>query len=601
MAPIAQDASPTSVTRVVRPEDAAEEDVVEVGYSTPDRKKEKAAGAAAKVAEKKATSAAERETMRTPPPGQQVRTDVLTSQESAVSTPVASGSSPDRIATAGGGGGSAMTTTPRQPDLIEEALGELDPSDPEALTSIKSGDMIEREVAYSSGPPELFLAIEQCRWDDAVKACRDRPDQAMVWVKSSGTEQTSFDWNVWRRLPIHEACRRQPPPILLSALLDAYPASVAAKTHFGELPLHLAVGCGSNPESIHLLLASYPSAASKLDDAGRSPSDLVHEGVQHEDRAVILGSLERCLSSQKRIEDDWAAKLEYETKRHAAEVDKLSRDNRKRLAVKDMALAELAREVQSGSELLNAASSEADEREREIQRRTKAERALAEQARTSEEEVSRLRAANRELKKRIGELDGTVVRHETTIERLNGRIDALSEDMRKLCTMHDELVENDVRNVEKEMVRLIRMQKSFLNVVRDRGDAIRTILAEADVEPPQPPKPRTSTPGGGALPMRSPSPSMLLTNNGNESGSDGESSQSGCEGKPSSSADGMKKSSSRSSMLQFRRKHEPPESAKKLIKKEGQTERAVESAAKHLEKEKLLGKGKGEKKGSERQ
>jgi hypothetical protein len=60
------------------------------------------------------------------------------------------------------------------------------------------------EVIYNNSPTRLFLAIEEMNWDDAFDIIEEDPDQVRTWVRSKGTENTTFDWSVWRRLPIHE-------------------------------------------------------------------------------------------------------------------------------------------------------------------------------------------------------------------------------------------------------------------------------------------------------------------------------------------------------------------------------------------------------------
>jgi hypothetical protein len=60
------------------------------------------------------------------------------------------------------------------------------------------------EVIYNDSPTRLFLAIEEMNWDDAFDIIEEDPDQVRTWVRSKGTENTTFDWSVWRRLPIHE-------------------------------------------------------------------------------------------------------------------------------------------------------------------------------------------------------------------------------------------------------------------------------------------------------------------------------------------------------------------------------------------------------------
>jgi hypothetical protein len=62
----------------------------------------------------------------------------------------------------------------------------------------------EKEVLYSGGATALFLAIEETEWRDALDIAEAKPDQVQTWVRSTGTENTTFEWSMWRRLPIHE-------------------------------------------------------------------------------------------------------------------------------------------------------------------------------------------------------------------------------------------------------------------------------------------------------------------------------------------------------------------------------------------------------------
>ena len=62
------------------------------------------------------------------------------------------------------------------------------------------------EVLYQDGATPLFKAIEEVNWRDAHKIIQESPNQVSVWVKSTGTQNTTFDWSLWRRLPLHEVC-----------------------------------------------------------------------------------------------------------------------------------------------------------------------------------------------------------------------------------------------------------------------------------------------------------------------------------------------------------------------------------------------------------
>ena len=65
-------------------------------------------------------------------------------------------------------------------------------------------DEEEIEVPYDNGATELYLAIENAKWRDAFEIAESSPEQIRIWVRSMGTENTTFGWALWRRLPIHE-------------------------------------------------------------------------------------------------------------------------------------------------------------------------------------------------------------------------------------------------------------------------------------------------------------------------------------------------------------------------------------------------------------
>ena len=62
----------------------------------------------------------------------------------------------------------------------------------------------EMEVKYSDGATPLFLALEENEWRKALDIAEANPEQVRTWVRSTGTENTTFTWSMWRRLPIHE-------------------------------------------------------------------------------------------------------------------------------------------------------------------------------------------------------------------------------------------------------------------------------------------------------------------------------------------------------------------------------------------------------------
>lgn len=67
-------------------------------------------------------------------------------------------------------------------------------------------DQKELEVLYQDGATPLFKAIEEVNWRESHRIIQECPNQVRAWVKSTGTQNTTFDWSLWRRLPLHEVC-----------------------------------------------------------------------------------------------------------------------------------------------------------------------------------------------------------------------------------------------------------------------------------------------------------------------------------------------------------------------------------------------------------
>jgi hypothetical protein len=78
---------------------------------------------------------------------------------------------------------------------------------------------VRLRIAMSNdGATDLFVAIEDCDRQKVVAICNNENEryQPSVWVISTGTVQTTFDWSLWKLLPLHEAARRNPPSIVRS-------------------------------------------------------------------------------------------------------------------------------------------------------------------------------------------------------------------------------------------------------------------------------------------------------------------------------------------------------------------------------------------------
>lgn len=126
----------------------------------------------------------------------------------------------------------------------------------------------EYEVDYDKNITRLYEAITSCDWDVAIDAVNERPREARTWVVRHYEDSDDI---MWRFLPLHSACARQPPASLISALLKAYPEGARSIDDQGMYPLHYAAGNQASREVVRLLLVANPQAAKIADPRGMLP------------------------------------------------------------------------------------------------------------------------------------------------------------------------------------------------------------------------------------------------------------------------------------------------------------------------------------------
>jgi hypothetical protein len=122
------------------------------------------------------------------------------------------------------------------------------------------------EVDYDKNLTELYQAITDQNWERAVIVCKTNPIQAATWVVRYDDDEI-----MWRFLPIHSACARQPPASVIQALLKAYPDGAKCVDDQGMYALHYACGNQASRDVIRLLLVNFPDAAKLPDPRGMLP------------------------------------------------------------------------------------------------------------------------------------------------------------------------------------------------------------------------------------------------------------------------------------------------------------------------------------------
>jgi hypothetical protein len=281
------------------------------------------------------------------------------------------------------------------------------------------------EVSYKDGGTPLFQQLEQCEWQKAFELCTQ--ESLMTWVKSTGTTNTTFGWSVWRRLPIHEAVRRQAPAWLLVKMLSLYPESAWQTTQFGELPLHLAVETGSTPEVLHLLLIAFMEGTMCKDNSGRTPMDLVNENEYAD--PIVLESLGRATLNHERLVTNYETKIADMEAQHAQTMKETQEQHQEALQLEWNKQAELEAKLKEGQEFaarmkkLGEDSKEiADQKVLETNKWKQTVVELQQDIESRREEKKQQEKLEQELREQLRQRD-------ETIQELLERIDALSTDL----------------------------------------------------------------------------------------------------------------------------------------------------------------------------
>jgi ankyrin repeat protein len=130
------------------------------------------------------------------------------------------------------------------------------------------------EVDYDKNITQLYYAISHSKWEEALDAVHHNPHEAMTWVVRYHPGKKKKDPTksvMWRFLPLHSACARDPPSQVIEALLKAYPEGVQCPDNQGMVPLHYACSNQASRDVVRRLLVAYSPAAQIPDPRGMLP------------------------------------------------------------------------------------------------------------------------------------------------------------------------------------------------------------------------------------------------------------------------------------------------------------------------------------------
>lgn len=335
------------------------------------------------------------------------------------------------------------------------------------------------------GATPLFKAIEEVNWREALRITEESPSQVSTWVKSTGTQNTTFDWSLWRRLPIHEACRRQAPAWLVSALLSVYPEAAKCTTQFGELPLHVAVGSGAAPEVVNLIVLANWEGIAARDKSGRTPIEIWDECelLVDEDHRVVFESLTRCHNTYTRMQDEWQTKFNNLKKQHESAMQTLHLRHDDALQKEARKKAELEAELNKLNQSVEMLTSENSEQDDRITSFTKVENTWRERVDYLTKAVERLQSEKAEEQENVEALHQLIEDKDDQIRTLSSKVRKLTKDMQHVMSWYDQ-TDSELSKTQESLQVMVDNYVEVHEKLSHERHNLKAILVKRGIEAP---------------------------------------------------------------------------------------------------------------------
>ena len=282
-----------------------------------------------------------------------------------------------------------------------------------------------------------------------------------------------------------QACRRQPPPVVIYALLAAYPESAMVQSNFGELPLHAAVRCGACCEVVNCILASYPAAVTSRDNSGCTPLDILNGTGKMMDHDSVVAALNRTISVLARDEQAAAHRIGTLQAENKQAKEKRKKEYERIVAAKNSEIEDLKRLLEQETLATSNLASKVIQTERVVQDKSKAEQKMADMINRMDDEMAELRTSNSQRKARIKDLEEIIRSDRNTMVELSQRIQSLERNFESLVGEEELFASHALAKAEHDMAKLMESQLSFFREAERRKDSLRSRVAGLAIDLPR--------------------------------------------------------------------------------------------------------------------
>jgi hypothetical protein len=351
-------------------------------------------------------------------------------------------------------------------------------------------------ILYNDGATELFKCIEEGMWDRATNLLQYHPEQASIWILSTGTMNTTFNWSKWKRLPIHEAARRQPPTTFMTLLIATYPDGVKSVTQFGELPLHLAVECGASPSVVNLLAVSHWRGCHETDQSGRTPLDVLQENdllldpIEHK---AVVDALQASALAHEHIVEEHTDEILQLHEEHAMGLLAIRQQHDDDLQEEQEKQEKLLQQVASLQQQLSLTNSVIARQQVELHGLKSNEQVWKDHVNELQNEKSKWMDAYNKERETVHTLQNDVCDRDNRAIVLADRIVDLQTCIQRLAHWHQTTVRTQLASVTKSFENVNKELSAFTNTLQDHDDDLQTLLIDMGVDEISPLLPSITT------------------------------------------------------------------------------------------------------------
>lgn len=164
----------------------------------------------------------------------------------------------------------SLKTKPYIQAPVSRAIRERSKAQDEPVSCVE-GIWIYKEFAGKKVMDSpLHTLILNKDWKSAIQLTKSHKIESTFWIV------TNVHGLVWKRLPLHEACKKMAPSNVIEALLQAFPTSPGHFDNLKMLPIHYACSMpGTSLDTIAMLVSAAPNSARISDRQDYSLCQLV--------------------------------------------------------------------------------------------------------------------------------------------------------------------------------------------------------------------------------------------------------------------------------------------------------------------------------------